>query len=129
MQELENKKAALELLQNETNDKLNDYKAQISMLQKEIDDYNKPAITPETMDKIQEAIEEAVEEFDFSDDDNFEKEFEIDYDSRIRLSNLDFINSCDLTEMITEKVLNLFKEADCPEEEPTADQINKQNNG
>ena len=45
MQELENKKAALELLQNETNDKLNDYKQQISILQKQIDDYNKPALT------------------------------------------------------------------------------------
>ena len=40
MQELENKKAALELLQNETNEKLNDYKQQISILQKQIEDYN-----------------------------------------------------------------------------------------
>ena len=120
MIELENKKAALELLQNETNDKLNDYKVQISMLQKEIDDYNKPAITPAMMEQIEGAIEAAVEDFDFSDDDNFEKEFEIDYDSRIKLSNLDFTNSCDLIAEIVEKVLNLFKEEDCPTDEENA---------
>ena len=118
--DLENKKAALELLQNETNDKLNDYKAQISMLQKEIDDYNKPAITPAMMDEIERAIETAVEDFDFSDDDNFEKEFEIDYDNRIRLSNLEFNNSCDLVQEIAEKVLDLFKEAECPTDEENA---------
>ena len=117
MTELENKKAALELLQNETNEKLNDYKQQISILQKQIDDYNKPAITPMVMDEIQEAIEKGVEDFDFSDEDNFETEFEIDYDSRIRLSNLDFTNSCDLVEMIVEKVYDLFKEDDCPTDE------------
>ena len=38
IEDLKNKKAALELLQNETNDKLNDYKQQISILQKQIDD-------------------------------------------------------------------------------------------
>ena len=53
MQELENKKAALELLQNETNEKLNDYKQQISILQKQIEDYNKPALTPKQLDDIQ----------------------------------------------------------------------------
>ena len=57
MQELENKKAALELLQNETNDKLNDYKQQISILQKQIDDYNKPALTPAQIDAVHQAIE------------------------------------------------------------------------
>lgn len=127
--DLENKKAALELLQNETNDKLNDYKVQISMLQKEIDDYSKPAITPAMMDEIEKAIEAAVEDFDFSDDDNFEKEFEIDYDSRIRLSNLEFNNSCDLVQEIVEKVLDLFKEAECPEDKEAEESNDELNNG
>ena len=120
MNDLENKKAALELLQNETNDKLNDYKAQISMLQKEIDDAAKPAITSAMMEEIEKAIEMAVEDFDFSDDDNFEKEFEIDYDNRVRLSNMEFNNSCDLVAEISEKVLDLFREEDCPTDEENA---------
>ena len=38
IESLENKKAALELLQNETNEKLQDYRQQISILQKQIED-------------------------------------------------------------------------------------------
>ena len=116
-EQLETNLAALKLLESETNDKLTDHKSQIALLEKQLADINKPAITPEMMDEISKAIETAVEDFDFSDDDNFEKEFEMDYDNRIRLSNLDFINSCDLVEMIVEKVLDLFKEADCPTDE------------
>ena len=116
-EQLETNLAALKLLESETNDKLTDHKSQIALLEKQLADINKPAITSEMMDEISKAIETAVEDFDFSDDDNFEKEFEMDYDNRIRLSNLDFINSCDLVEMIVEKVLDLFKEADCPTDE------------
>ena len=117
MKELENKKAALELLQNETNDKLNDYKIQISLLQKEIDDYNKPAITPEMMSKIEGAIETAVSEFDFTDTDNYSYEPEFDYDHKVVIGNLELENTCDLVAEISEKVLELFKEADCPTDE------------
>lgn len=125
MQELENKKAALELLLNETNDKLNDYKAQISMLQKDIDDYNKPPLTPTQADNIYEAIENAVNDFDFEDTDNYDFEFELDYDGRVSVSSTNFQNSADLIDEIVSKVTDLFKEADCPEDEPTADQLNK----
>tara|TARA_Y100001938_G_scaffold134929_1_gene195972 strand:- start:21 stop:419 length:399 start_codon:yes stop_codon:yes gene_type:complete len=125
MQELENKKAALELLQNETNDKLNDYKQQISILQKQIDDYNKPALTPAQLDDIQEAIEKAVENYSFSDADSYEVDFSLDYDGRVQLESIDLNDTYELTEMIVEKVHNLFKEVDCPEDEPTNEQLNK----
>ena len=119
-EQLEVNLAALKLLQQETNDKLNDHKAQISLLEKQLTDINKPAITPMLMDEIQEAIEKGVEDFDFSEDDNFETEFEMDYDNKVRLSNIEFRNSYDLVEGIAEKVLELFKEADCPTDEENA---------
>ena len=52
IESLENKKAALELLQNETNEKLQDYRQQVSIIQKQIDDYNKPELTPAQLDSI-----------------------------------------------------------------------------
>tara|TARA_R100001594_G_scaffold116685_1_gene151737 strand:- start:209 stop:583 length:375 start_codon:yes stop_codon:yes gene_type:complete len=116
-EQLETNLAALKLLESETNDKLTDHKSQIALLEKQLADINKPAITSALMEQIEGAIETAVEDFDFSDDDNFEKEFEIDYDSRIRLSNLDFTNSHDLIAEIAEKVLDLFRETE--EEETT----------
>ena len=116
MQELENKKAALELLQNETNEKLNDYKQQISILQKQIDDYNKPALTPAQLDDITEAIEKAVDSYMFDDVDMYDVELEMDYDGWVSVSTIGLNETYRLVEAITERVHSLFKEADAPED-------------
>ena len=81
-------------------------------LQKQLADVNKPELTPSQLDDIQEAIEYAVGDFDFSDDSNYDKEFELDYDGRVQLSNFDFTNQQELVEMIAEKVHKLFVEAE-----------------
>jgi hypothetical protein len=113
---LENKKAALELLQNETNEKLNDYKQQISILQKQIEDYNKPELTPKQLDDIQEAIEDAVGTYNFDDVDMYDIDFSLDYDGRVQAETINLNETYNLVERITEKVLSLFKEADAPED-------------
>ena len=116
MQELENKKAALELLQNETNEKLQDYRQQISVLQKKIEDYNKPELTPKQLDDIQEAIEEAVGNYNFDEVGMYDIELEMDYDGRVQAHTINFNESYDLVERIVRRVHDLFKEADTPEE-------------
>ena len=116
MQELENKKAALELLQNETNEKLQDYRQQISILQKQIEDYNKPELTPKQLDDIQEAIEDAVGSYNFDEVDLYDIELEMDYDGRVQASTINLNETYDLVERIVRRVHGLFKEADCPEE-------------
>ena len=88
------------------------YQEDLETAKKQLADVNKPVLTPEHLDQVQEAIEKAVGEFDFSDHDNYDKEFELDYDGRVQLSNFDFINSHELVEMIVEKVHALFVEAD-----------------
>ena len=117
MQELENKKAALELLQNETNEKLQDYRQQISILQKQIEDYNKPALTPKQLDDIHEAVEKAVEGFDFTNTDNYEFEYGIEYDGKVYCESVDLQCAYELTEQIVNNVCKLFKEVDCPEDD------------
>ena len=121
MQELENKKAALELLQNETNEKLNDYKQQISILQKQIDDYNKPELTPVQIDAVHQAIEDAVESYDFDNTDNYEFEYGVEYDGKVYCETIGLQCAYDLTEKIVNSVMKLFKEADCPEELDTTE--------
>ena len=116
IESLENKKAALELLQNETNEKLQDYRQQISILQKQIEDYNKPELTPRQLDDISEAVEDAVNGYNFDDVDMYDAEFCLDYDGRVSLSSINLNESYRLVERITEKVHSLFKEADAPEE-------------
>jgi len=120
-EQLETNLAALKLLESETNDKLIDHKSQIDLLEKQLADINKPAITPAIMEEIESAIETAIEDFDFSDDGNFETEFEMDYDNKVRLSNMEFSGSDELVAEIAEKVLELFQEAECPEDETTTD--------
>ena len=81
-------------------------------LQKQLADVNKPELTSAQLDDVYEAIEYAVGNFDFSDCDNYDKEFELDYDGRVQLSNFDFTNHQELVEMIAEKVHKLFVEAE-----------------
>ena len=109
MQELENKKAALELLQNETNEKLQDYRQQISILQKQIEDYNKPALTPLQYDAIHDAVEKAVENYSFSDCDNYEVDFSLDYDGKVQAETINLIDTYELVEAIVTKVEKQFK--------------------
>ena len=116
IEDLENKKAALELLQNETNEKLNDYRQQVSIIEKQIEDYNKPALTPAQLDDISEAIEEAVGSYHFDEVDDYDIELEMDYEGRVHASAINLNESYRLVERITEKVHSLFQEADAPEE-------------
>ena len=116
IEDLQNKKAALELLQSETNEKLQDYRQQVSIIEKQIEDYNKPELTPKQLDDIQEAIEDAVGSYNFDDVDMYDIELEMDYDGRVSASTINLNESYRLVERITEKVHSLFKEADAPEE-------------
>ena len=116
-EELKTNKAALELLLSENTDKRTDYEAQIAQIEKDLKDLGKIALPPVVFDDIYEAVEKGVGKFDFSDTDNFDKEFGIDYDNRIELENFDFTNTTDLVEMIVEQISKLFTEMDCPEDE------------
>ena len=119
-EQLETNIAALELLVNETTDKSIDFKAQLEQAKKDLANVNKPELTPMQLDDIYKAIEAGVSEFDFSDTDNYDKDFELDYDGRVQLSNFDLTNPQELVEMITEEVHKLFVEAECPEESSDA---------
>ena len=111
-QELETNKAALELLLSENGDKCIDYKAQIAQIDKDLKDLGKIALPPVVFDDIYEAVEKSVGEFDFSDQDNYNTEFELDYDNKVTLSELELCNHQDLVEMIVEKVHKLFVETE-----------------
>ena len=105
---LENKKSALELLQSEAHDNLTDYKVQISLLDKELEDLGKPEATPAFLDKISETITEAVENLEL--DDGITCDMELDYDNRIVLDEVSFSDVHDVADKIYCAVENLFAE-------------------
>jgi len=109
-EQLETNIAALELLVNETADKSTDFKAQLEQAKKQLADINKPELTPAQLDNIYEAIETGVGEFDWSDTDNYEIEYGIDYDGRVNCESFDLSKPQELVEMIVEEVSKLFTE-------------------
>ena len=94
-----------------TND---DYKSQLIAVNKRLKDLDKPEATPMFLDKIYKTILEVVEGIDLTN--GITCEFEIDYDNRISMENIQF-NSCeDITGAIYDEVKELFSEAECPED-------------
>ena len=86
------------------------YEVDLIKAKKDLADVNKPELTPTQFDDIFEAVESGVSNYDFSDSDNFDKEFGIDYDGRVTLESLDINNSQELVEAITDKIHKLFAE-------------------
>ena len=107
-EELEGKKSALQLLLSENNDRDIDYKAQIAVIDQELEDLGKPEATSEFLDKINETITEAVEGLDL--DDGIKCDFEIDYDNRVTMSDVRFEDTHDVADKIYCAVEKLFAE-------------------
>ena len=105
---LEVNKSALKLLLSENSDKCTDYKAQISVIEQELEDLGKPTATPEFLDKINETITEAVENIDL--DDGLTCSFEIDYDNRVALDEVSFSDTHAISDKIYCEVEKLFAE-------------------
>jgi hypothetical protein len=116
-EELEVNLAALKLLEAETGIKHESFKQQVQDTEKKLEDINKPELTPLQFDKIQEAVEEGVGNFSFDDNDNYEKEFGMEYDGRVYLESIDLTCTHELVENIVKEVHKLFTEAECPTEE------------
>ena len=105
---LQNNRSALELMLSENNDKATDYKAQISVIDQELEDLGKPEATPEFLDKINETITEAIENIDLED--GISCNFEIDYDNKIAISEARFDDTNAVADKIYCEVEKLFAE-------------------
>ena len=99
------------------------YESQLTTTKQELVDLHKPELTTKQMEAIEGAIEQAVSQFDFTDTENFEIDYSLDYDGRVQCESHEFINDCDLVQMIVNKVCGLFKEI---EDEPTNEDLNKE---
>ena len=98
------------------------YESKLKQTKQELVDLHKPELTTKQMEAIEGAIEQAVSQFDFTDTENFEIDYSLDYDGRVQCESHEFINDCDLVQIIVNKVCGLFKEI---EDEPTNEDLNK----
>ena len=125
--DLKTKIEGLEKAIKEHKDFANTYESQLTTTKQELEDYNKPEITPLMMDNIYEAIENVLNSYNFDNVDNYQDlEYELDYDGRVTLSSISF-DTYDIQDKIVEKVCSLFKEAPSNEEgEVDNSQVNTQ---
>ena len=98
------------------------YESKLKATKQELIDLHKPELTTKQMEAIEGVIEQAVSQFDFTDTENFEIDYSLDYDGRVQCESHEFINDNDLVQMIVNKVCGLFKEV---EDEPTNEDLNK----
>ena len=87
--------------------------------QKELEDVSKPEMTEEMYDELHGLVEEGIGKFDFSDSNNYEIEFGIDYDGRVEAAGLEFNSAHELVESIMKRIENTYKMLVFPEHQVT----------
>ena len=76
--------------------------------EKDLEDVNKPVISSDTIDIVNDAVNAALEDYQF-DCGMFEYEFNINYDNKLELSELTFTDSYDISEAIIMNIAKQFK--------------------
>ena len=106
--EIEKLKVSLEAHEEQVKDLSHDLKIATQRLE----DCDKPKLTPKQFDELHKVIETSVENFDFSQVDNYNVEFGIEYDNKVYVENIEFECHADLYEQIIQDVERLFGVAD-----------------
>ena len=116
-EELELKISGLEKAIATCKDETSGYENSLKTTEQQLKDLGKIALPPVVFDDIYEAIDNAVCEYDFSDSDNYNIEYGIEYDGKVYAENIELQHNNDLIEAIVEKVSKIFTEMDAPEDE------------
>ena len=122
--DLETKIEGLKKAIAEHNDFAGTYTSDLAKTEQQLKDLGKIALPPVVFDDIYEAIEEGVSSFDWSDTDNYNIEYGIEYDGKVHCEHFELSHSDQLVDMIVKKVHKLFTEAECPEELDTTEDDN-----
>ena len=76
--------------------------------EKDLEEVNKPEISAEQLDTINDAVNAVLEDYQF-DCGMFEYEFSINYDNKLELSELTFTDAYDIEEAIMMNITKQFK--------------------
>ena len=112
---MEMTKEELQLKVNELTQSLDSFSKNTEMLKQDLKDaehklsvVNRPKITKKFLDELSDTIEEAVGNIDFTDTNAYDFDFEIDYDNRIALSNIEYNVAHEIGDDIFCRVEDLF---------------------
>ena len=66
-------------------------------------------MTEEMYDELHGLVEEGIEKFDFSDSNNYEIEYELDYDGKVNAHSIELNDTHELVESIMKRIENTYK--------------------
>ena len=108
-------KEELELKVTELTQSLDSFNKNTEMLKQDLKDaehklsvVNRPKITKKFLDELRDTIEEAIDNLDFTDTNAYDFDFEIDYDNRIALSNIEYNSVHEIGDEIFCRVEDMF---------------------
>jgi hypothetical protein len=90
-------------------EKVNQLNNDLTTKKKELEDINKPEITGEMYDAIQEMVEEGISNFDFNDAENYEFEPEFDYHHKVVIGSIEMNDTSHIVESIMNEINKRFK--------------------
>jgi archaellum component FlaC len=93
-------------------EKLKSVTNDLNTKQKELEDVSKPEMTEEMYDELHGLVEEGVEKFDFSDSNNYEIEYELDYEGRVNAHSIELNDTHELVESIMKRIDKTYKMLD-----------------
>ena len=104
----ENNKEMLEATVKGLQEKIVSLQHDLREKERDLEDVNKPEITAEQLDVINDAVNSVLESYDF-DCGMFDYEFNLGYDNKLELSDLTFTDAYDLEEAIMMNITKQFK--------------------
>ena len=89
-------------------DKIGQLNMDLKSKQKDLEDANKPVISSEVMNVVNDAINAAIENYNFDNSDQYEIDFSIDYDGRVQAETINLTDTYELMEAIVKNVEKQF---------------------
>ena len=89
-------------------DKIGQLNMDLKSKQKDLEDANKPVISSEVMNVVNDAINAAIENYNFDNSDQYEIDFSIDYDGKVQAETINLTDTYELMEAIVKNVEKQF---------------------
>ena len=91
-------------------EKVNQLNNDLAIKEKELDDVNKPEMTEEMYGELESCIQDGVDEANGNlCEDDYEKDWDIDYDGRVSVSGLHIGDTHSFVDIIMTEVKNKYK--------------------
>jgi hypothetical protein len=106
--ELQDKVSELELTLNSLELNAKVVRDDLNIVESQLEAVNKVKITRDIVNDIRDVIEQSINASSLSNVDSYEVGFEIDYNNSLALSNIEFNDTDQLSEEISDGIENLF---------------------